>query len=261
MLRQTISSGPAQTVGRAVDLLRLVASSKSREMRLVDLAEMARLDRSTAHRLLQRLVLERLLTKGPKRGEYRLGPLLHELGLAALPESGLRELAHDALLQLAQSTGDSVFLVARSGFDTVCVERVSGKFVIETMTEGIGDRHPLGLGAGGLSILSALGDAELERVLASVEPRLRRYQVSETLLRQRVLETRERGYALGHGSGALDVTAVGRCIRNPSGVPSAAVFVAAVSDRTGDARLRQIDKLLLSSVRRIETAQAKARLR
>lgn len=228
-------------------------------MRLVDLAEMAQLDRSTVHRLLQRLVLERLLTKGPKRGEYRLGPLLHEFGLAALPESGLRELSHNALFQLAQTTGDSVFLVARSGFDTVCVERVSGKFVIETMTEGIGDRHPLGLGAGGLSILSALSDVEVERVLSSVGPRLRRYQVSETIMRQRVQATRECGYALGHSSGALDVTAVGRCIRGPSGAPTAAVFVAGVSNRTGDARMRQIDKLLLSCVRRIETAQSRAR--
>src|SRR6218665_857253 len=63
----------ARTVARAVQLLRLVASSKTRHLRLMDLAEMASLDKSTAHRLLQRLVEERLLVRDDGERGYRLG--------------------------------------------------------------------------------------------------------------------------------------------------------------------------------------------
>jgi DNA-binding IclR family transcriptional regulator len=255
MLRDAPAAGPAQTVGRSIHLLRLVASSKSRNLRLVDIAEMAGLDKSTAHRLLQRLVVERMLVKDRDVGGYMLGPLLHELGLAALPCSDLPEVARDALDELARSTGDSVFLVQRSGCDTVCVARMQGKFSVETMTQGVGDRHPLGLGAGGLSILSAMDDSEIDAVFRTVALQLRRYQIEEAVLRQRIDDTRQSGFALGHGSAALDVTSIGRPVFDAHRSPVAAVFVAMVSDRTGDARLRMVDRQLRQCVLRVEEAQ------
>ena len=93
----TVAPASAQTVARAIQLLRLVASSQSRNLRLVDIAEMADLDKSTAHRLLQRLVQERMLVRDPGLRGYRLGPLLYELGLAALPETNLRQVAQPAV--------------------------------------------------------------------------------------------------------------------------------------------------------------------
>ncbi len=119
---------------------------------------MASLDKSTAHRLLQRLVDERLLVRDDDHHGYRLGPLLYELGLAALPANNLREVAKPALELLAKSTGDMAFLVGRSGYESVCLDRIEGNFAIQTMTQGIGDRHPLGIGAGGLAILAALAE-------------------------------------------------------------------------------------------------------
>src|SRR3546814_1842852 len=111
-------STPSQTVGRAILLLKLIASSKTRNLRLIDIAEMAALDKSNAHRLLQRLVQERMLVRDPGQRGYRLGPLLHELGIAALPETNLRELSEPSLRLLAQSTGDMAFLIIRRGFET-----------------------------------------------------------------------------------------------------------------------------------------------
>src|SRR5690606_22909690 len=111
--------------------------------RLVDIAAMASMDKSTAQRLLHRLVHERLLARDPVRG-YRLGPLLYELGLAALPGTNLREVSQAPLHELAHSTGDMVFLVIRSGFESVCLNRIAGNYPIQTMTRTEGDRHPLG---------------------------------------------------------------------------------------------------------------------
>jgi len=248
------ASSSAQTIGRAVQLLRLVASSQARNLRLIDIAEMASLDKSTAHRLLQRLVQERMLVRDPGHRGYRLGPLLYELGLATLPETSLRELSQPALSLLAQTTGDMAFLVVRSGFESVCMNRIAGNFAIQTMTQGVGDRHPLGVGAGGLAILSALSDGELQIVIKAVAPQLRRYRLGEKSLRERVETTRARGHALDEGSAALDVTALGRAIRDRTGSPVGAVFVASIRSRMTEGRQREVDKRLATCVASIEAA-------
>lgn len=245
-------SQPARTVGRAVQLLKLVASSQARTLRLVDIAAMASLDKSTAQRLLHRLVLERLLVRDPLRG-YRLGPLLYELGLGALPETGLQDVARPALIRLAQSTGDVVFLVARSGFETVCLSRIAGDFPIQTMTRTEGDRHPLGVGAGGLALLASLHDADIERIIKAIEPRLQLYHLNRTVLFDAVARTRARGgIAVDDGSAALGITAIGRTVLDRTRTPVASVFIASISHRMKQTRQKQIARQLVACADSIE---------
>ena len=253
------ASHPAQTVGRAIQLLRLVASSQARHLRLVDIAEMAALDKSTAHRLLQRLQQERLLVRDPGLNGYRLGPLLYELGLAALPGTNLRELAQPALQGLARSTGDMAFLLTRSGFQSVCLDRVEGHFAIQTLARGVGDRHLLGAGAGGLAILAALSDSEQQIVLTAVTPQLRRYRLTTRLLRERIELTRQRGgLAVDEGHASSDVTGLARPLHDSLGVPIGSVLVASISARMTEARQREVDRRLLTCVAAIEASLRQA---
>jgi len=205
---------PAQTVGRAIQLLRIIASSQAKSLRLIDIAAMASLEKSTAHRLLQRLEGERLIARDNSSG-YRLGPLLYELGLAALPESNLKEIAQPYLEELAEQTGDMVFLVVRSGFESVCINRIAGHHPIQTMTRTEGDRHPLGMGAGGLSILAAMNDADVSTTINNIRPRLSAYQLTEQDVLKAVSKTRSRdGIAIDKGKAAYDVCGiVARSIR------------------------------------------------
>ncbi|CAM3462198.1 IclR family transcriptional regulator C-terminal domain-containing protein [Bordetella sputigena] len=250
----TGATSTSQTVGRAIQLIRLVASSKSHNLRLIDIAEMASLDKSTAHRLLQRLVQERMLARDPGRRGYRLGPLLHELGLGALPETNVEEAAEPALRQLARITGDMAFLSGRSGLEIVCLRRIAGNFEIQTLARNVGDRHPLGIGAAGLAILAAMNNNDADVAIEAIAPQLGRYNLTEEVLRERIIQTRRRGYALDEGSAALDIVALGRVVRNRGGVPSAVVFVASISSRMTEMRQRMIDKHVLECVASIEAA-------
>jgi DNA-binding IclR family transcriptional regulator len=237
-------------------LLRIIASSQARNVRLVDIAAMASLDKSTAHRLLHRMVIERLLQRDPVRG-YRLGPLLYELGLAALPATNLREISQTALRQLAQSTGDMVFLVERSGFETVCLSRIAGNFPIQTMTRTEGDRHLLGVGAGGLALLASLHDADIAVALKAIGPRLRAYHLTEAAVLKGVAKTRARGgTAIDEGAAALDVTAIGRAVHDRARSPIAAVFVASIRHRMTQGHQKQVIKLLVACINTIERAMS-----
>ena len=224
------NGGSAQTVGRAIALLKLVASSHSRHLRLADLAQLAGLEKSTAHRLLQRLVQEDMLVRDGKSG-YRIGPLTHELGLADRPESDLRGASHTALCQFAEATGEMTFLVKRSGFQTVCLDRIDGAFPIQTLTRGVGDRHPLGAGAGGLAILAAMDDRELDVVTPALTTPLAGYGLTRESLQGRVDLTRRRGLALDEGQAAPGVTAIGRAVHDRQGSPVGAVFIATIRNR------------------------------
>lgn len=252
-----LAAAPAQTVGRAILLLRIIASSQARNLRLVDIAAMASLDKSTAQRLLRRLELERLLTRDPARG-YRLGPLLYELGLAALPETNLREISQAALHELAKTTGDMVFLLTRSGFETVCLSRIAGNFPIQTMTRTEGDRHPLGVGAGGLALLASLHDADIDVAIEAISPRLHAYQLTEASLRDAVAKTRALGgIAIDEGSAALDVTAIGRTIHNRARSPVGAVFVASIRHRMIENHQKLVTRQLVACVDAIESVALK----
>ena len=74
--------------------------------------------------------------------------------------------------RLAERTQDTVFLSARDRDEAVCLERVIGDYPIKTLTLSIGDRRPLGVGAGSLALLSALSDraAEGNVVVTSGKP-------------------------------------------------------------------------------------------
>ncbi|HLR12117.1 MAG TPA: IclR family transcriptional regulator [Burkholderiaceae bacterium] len=243
---------PAQTVGRAALLLQIIASSHNQNLRLIDIADMASLDKSTAQRLLKRLEIERMLVRDPYRG-YRLGPLIYELGLAAFPENNLRDIADQELRKLAQSTGDMVFLVGRSGYESVCLNRIAGNYPIQTMTRTEGDRHPLGIGAGGLAILASMHDQDIQVVLEAIAPRLPTYQLTTEKILAAIKETRARdGIAIDAGSAALDVTAIGRTIYDRNRAPVASVFVASIGHRMMDARQVDVTQQLIQCVDAIE---------
>ncbi len=234
-----------QTVQRAISLLRLIASSNTRDLRLNDLAAGSGLHKSTAHRLLQCLLEERMLVRGHNGRGYRLGPLLYEFGLAALPNRSIKEIAHPHVCKVAEVTGDMTFLLVRSGYETVCVDAIAGHFHVQTMTSGVGDRHPLGIGAGGQAILAALPDSEIEIVLNATKARFQNYrQFSRQSIADDVARCRKRGYSLDENTAADGITAMGKVICLPGKIPVAAVFIATLSSRMLPARRSKLARHL-----------------
>src|SRR4029453_3815714 len=97
---------------------------------------------------------------------YQLGPEAFAVGLAAEPSYALQRFAAPSLRALALETGDWVFFSVRHGPGANCLSRASGDIPYPPSSLKVGDRHPLGLGAGGLSILAAMPDDEIEMTLS-----------------------------------------------------------------------------------------------
>jgi DNA-binding IclR family transcriptional regulator len=244
-----------QTLDRAVGALKVLGAVGEEGMRLVDLQQALGLTKPTAHRLLAALAGHGLVELDPVGRRYRLGQELAILGRSA--SGGLQELGRllgQSASVLAEETGDTVFVCARSGFEAVCIDRRTGAYPIKVLTVEVGTRRPLGVGAGGLAILAALPSAESTGIVETVAERLAEHgRASAGQVRHAVREARRIGYSVSRGFVSDCVRAVGVAVRDRAGQPVASLGVAAITSRITDARIESLGKALLRERGRIES--------
>lgn len=235
-----------------MEVVRTVAQLQRSGATLSRVTKATGLSTPTAYRLLRSLTEERLLTFGADDRCYYIGPLAYELGLAALPEvrvdSGLRH----AVAEVAKRTRLTSYLIARSNDEAVCLFCVQGTTAIRAMPMEVGQRVPLGFGAGSLAILSSLDDEEVERIITAHQDRYDVFPGGKQDLdriRQRVAETRVRGYSISSGTVASGVTGIG--VRAPAdrSLTKIAVTVSAVASTFGAAEAKALASLIASAIR------------
>lgn len=234
--------GPAEPslIGRTAAMLRALATGGPKGLSLTALAKAVGLPNATVHRLLAQLQRERLVMRIEASRCYVVGPLAYELGLSATERFDIRRLLHPALAALAVQTGETVYLVQRSGHEAVCVDLISSGSPTQATTLTIGSRRPLGLGAGGLAILAALPADEAEGTLASVRDSIQRdWHLSEAFVRDSLALTQASGFSFIRNRITPGVTAVGRSFRDGLGRVIGAVTVAGINRRIGPMHRQQ----------------------
>ena len=248
---QNARSG-TQSIERVVGMLRVIASRGRRGMRIADVVSVSGLPMSTCFRMLQRLELERLVYRDPLTRKYHLGPLLYELGLLAQPSYHLSQVCDEALRVIADQTQDTVYLSERRGSESICTSRALGDYPIKALTLDVGIRRPMGVGAGGLAILSALPEAEADRIVEASGPQYAKFgSLDPGFIRAAVIESRARGYSFLDSAATPGTAAVG--VAFPPKNPIAAISVAAISSRLGCSRRVDVAKIIQKQVRLICT--------
>jgi DNA-binding IclR family transcriptional regulator len=251
-------NGGTQSLDRAIELLRLVASCSGRGIRLVDIVTRSGLSKPTAHRLLQALERQGLVAQdGGKL--YHLGAEAFVIGSLASERFGIHRIALPSLARLASASEDSCFLSVRRDTHVVCLHREEGRFPIRTHVLQAGDRHPLGVGAGSLAILASLPDEEAtEAITANTAELATRYpDFSPSLLRQEIARTRSRGYALNTGLLQHGSWGVGVAVLDRLGHCEGALSIAAIESRLDSPRRDQMAVLLKAEAERLSERLAR----
>jgi DNA-binding IclR family transcriptional regulator len=230
---------------RAFAILRRLSRTQGEGARVTELAKDLGLTQATAHRLLQALVAEGMVEQDERSKLYRLGIEFFALAASAGHAQGLRALCRPSLLRLSASLGDTIFLLVRSGFDAICLDRSEGPFPIRSFTGDIGGRVALGVGQGAMAILAHLPEAEREEVIRYNVPRVREFGVlDEVYLRTEIERVRELGYA-GRNTGLLEgMAGVAVAILDRDGRGVAALSVGTIADRLRSDRLPTVVELL-----------------
>lgn len=229
----------SRTLQRGLALLDVLLDAGSQSLRVVDLCRATGLDRATVHRLLQTLVGSGYVMSS-SRFRYLPSPRLTSM----LQLRGLQNPAvslQPVLARVSAASGDAAFAVIREGTLSACIAREVGSHPVQVLAIQVGTRQPLGVGAAGLALLSALPDADVVAVVAGNAPLLAAYGgMTPERMRLLVRSTRERGWSVIGNHATRDVLAVGMAVADARGAFVAAISVASTSVRMPRQRQQQI---------------------
>ncbi|TMU98699.1 IclR family transcriptional regulator [Streptomyces sp. DASNCL29] len=219
-----------QSVQRAFQLLEAIAAAP-RGARLSDIADAARLNRSTTHNLLATLQELGYVAQPSRGGVYTLTDRLTDLARgASVADDLLRERLHPALEKITQDIGETCYLAVPAGAQYLCLDAVEARAPLR-LTIPIGGREPLLGTAIGHALLS--GRSDLCDHLAVDQP------TAWQLAADRVERARADGYALDLADYHPDIS----CAAVPlweDDRARAAVAVAGPLTRLPESRLRRI---------------------
>lgn len=250
----------AQVVGRIATLLRILSGTMPSGSNTTELARAAQLSRPTAHRLLSSLAEQGFVDRDQRTGAWLLGPELYLMGAVAAERYDITDLAREHVAALAEATGESAFLSARRGSETVCLLRRDGSFPIRSFVLYEGKRFPLGVASAGLAILSFMPANSIERYLAQSNlEQAHGDDHSSEALRARIAETRARGYAVNPGLVVEGSWGMGAAVFDRSGSPAWALSLTGIEPRFSEERRPELGRLLLEHAHRLTEALAGAR--
>jgi DNA-binding IclR family transcriptional regulator len=167
---------------------------------------------------------------------------------------GIQRVAQDSLQRLAEFSGDASFITVRRGSYALCLYREEGcgPGRAESLQPGV--RNVLGVGASGLALLAALGNAEVDRTLArNARVLATRYpHLTPAVLRGYVAETQARGYALNRGMVNPHTWGIAVVVHDLDGEPNAALSIGTVAERLGPERHEQLAERLFAEAAGLE---------
>ncbi len=244
-----------QLLDRAVVILNHLGEAGRTGLRVAEVAEVFGLNLSTAHRIIAGLERHRYVERDPETKRYRLGLALFALGAKAADTTGLRRVCHPALMRIAWHTGDTVFLMARNGFNTVCVDRQEGTYVIDSLTGSIGGQIPLGVGPASQVILAGMPEREANVVLEVNAPHYARYRgLSPAAVRDQLPKIRTQGYAVDHGELVEGISALAVPVTLGETDVAGAIAINMTSARLGADRQAELLDLMRKEVETIRAA-------
>lgn len=237
-------------MNRIAALLRCLGSATAQGVSTSSAARTAGISRPTGHRLLSALASQGLVDRIHASGHWVLGPEMFLLGAVAAERYDITETARKHVVALAEETGESAFLSARRGSETVCLLRHDGSFPIRSFVLYEGKRFPLGVASAGLAILSFLPPETIERSVAGIQDDYGD-EHSPARLRDRITETRTLGYAVNPGLIVPGSWGMGAAVFDAAGQPAWALSLTGVESRFAPERRPALGRLLLEHAHRL----------
>lgn len=209
------------------------------ELGVSELARRLGLGKSSTHRLLHTLAVERLLEQDPQTGMYRLSVTMHELGVQVRQAVDLHTAANPVVEQLRNLTKETVQVAVLDGRHVVYVERRESPQTVRLFGR-IGHRNHAHCTSTGKVLLAGLPREDLDALLIGWRlPRRTAHTIATHAALVADLDVvRQRGWAENVNESEIGVASVAAPIRDAQGVV-AALSVAGPIQRLEDAALHR----------------------
>lgn len=239
----------AQAALRALRLLKLFTPAKP-ELKLAEVSELAGLNKTTTHRLLQALHSESMLDRNPADGAYRLGPALMAMGVQGLASNDLRLRARPLLNRLARDSGETATLEVPVDDTMLILDEVTGSHFVGA-GGNVGTRWPMHATSTG-KVLIAFDEHGVER-LAEQLTSLTAHTITERdQLEEQLREIRGRGFAETVDELEDGFTGVATVVRGGMGQVLGALSVCGPTQRLSAERRAGLGATLCAAAERLQ---------
>ena len=233
----SVPTPAVQVIARMFQLINILAG-KEDALSLKDISDQAGLHPSTAHRILNDLVLGRYVDR-PHAGTYRLGIRFLELGNLVKAQLNVRDVSLIRMQELHEKIQQPVNLSIRQGDDLIYVERAYSERSGMQVVRAIGGRAPLHLTSVGKIFLST---DDLAHLRAYAERTGLPGQTKNSIttladLERELITVRKSGAAHDNEELELGVRCIAAGIYDDQGKLTAGLSISAPSSRLNDAWL------------------------
>ena len=250
-----------QSLGRALDLVEMVATRGKDGARLTDLARELGMSKAAVYALLQTLLARGFLSdvsEGANR-RYRLGLALARLGDMAVANIALADVAMPELRKLTADLGMTSRLAILDEGYAVVVGRVDAPGSIR-FDAALGRRELPHCSAVGKALLSAMPRAEAQRILerSELSKKTPRTVTAIPQLMKELALSLERGYAIDDEEDTEGVACIGSCVFGRGGAVAGAISITGLKPRDWPSRIGELSDPQSPSTTRTEPSVGSA---
>ncbi len=155
-----------QSIHRALTIVDVIAKSGDSGLTLTSISNQTGLHISTVYRILQNLIVWNYVKEGDG-GLYTLGLELITLGNIAKDSIGIRNVAHQYLVELGDQTRETIYLAILDEINNqvMYIDKIDSKGNIK-LAAGIGSRNSIHTTANGKILVSPFSDEKIRSMLA-----------------------------------------------------------------------------------------------
>lgn len=244
-------SAPVGVVGKVLRILEALDVA-SDGLQLKDIARQTSVNKATAYRFLAHLENEGYLFRDDG-GAYLVGPKLARLGSGTSYHVTLRKIARPLLLDLWNSTKETVNLAVLEGQEVVYLDVLESPHTFRFVSK-VGSRRPVHSTALGKAILAHLPtEEEKEELLSGLK--FERFTahtlVNRARLKKDLLRIARCGYALDDQEVSLGARCVSAPIFDVSGRVAAATSISGPVTRIGRSQIPMLARTVMDAARKI----------
>jgi IclR family transcriptional regulator, acetate operon repressor len=233
-----------QSLVRALNILNRLAETDD-GITLTEIGQQVGLSPSTTHRLLTTLQQERYVQFNSEQKLWSVGVQAFASGNAFLKTRNLVTAARPHMRSLMEESEETINLAVEDQYEAIYLSQVECKQMMRAFARP-GGRVPLHCSSVGKALLSAMAESELAKVLHHKGlARVTIKTINTTkILREDLLKTRLRGYAIDDEEHAVGLRCIASVIFNEASDAIAAISLSGPMARIPDERIPLLGDLV-----------------
>lgn len=222
------------------------------ELGITEISGMLGLYKSNVHNIVDTFVKAGYLEQNPENEKYKLGMKILELGHVISSNMNLRKMILPYMQELADLTGETVYLGIPNEGEVIYLESSSPKHQLSTRSM-LGVKAPLYCTGIGKAMLSFLPEETVRSIIAKGLKKFTDHTITEPdRLLKEIAEIRARGYSIDNMEHEFGIKCVGMPILNKKKQVVAGISMSGPSLRYDDDKIKEYAARLQEIVHALE---------